>query len=268
MTAEPIRAHKAIAAAGLASRREAERMIQAGLVRINGQVVREPGASVVPGQDILELDGTTVPLAPVQKRELWALYKPRDCVSTLHDPEGRPTLKDFFPRTAARLFPIGRLDYDAEGLILLTNDGALAHQIAHPSFQVGKTYLVKVKGLVSPAALGRLGRGPVLEGRSRSPVRARVLHTINDKTWLEVTLTEGIQHHIKKMFSAEGHRVLKIKRFQIGAITLEEMQPGAFRRLSEQDIEALLHPVAKGRKRTGPSGSGHAPKGAPRRARP
>lgn len=262
MTAERIRAHKAIAAAGLASRREAERMIQAGLVRINGEVVREPGASVVPGEDILELDGTTVPLVQAQKRELWALYKPRDCVSTLHDPEGRPTLKDFFPRSAARLFPIGRLDYDAEGLILLTNDGALAHQIAHPSFQVRKTYLVKVKGLVLPEALTRLGRGPVLEGRSRSPVRARVLHTVNDKTWLEVTLTEGIQHHIKKMFAAEGHRVLKIKRFQIGPITLEEMQPGQCRRLSEQDIEALLQPDAKGRKR-----AGHAPKGAPRRAR-
>jgi len=239
-TAE-IRLNKAIALAGLASRREADALIRRGEVRLNGQVVRELGTTMVPGADDLEVSGQPVAVPTALQAELWALYKPKGCVSTLHDPEGRPSLADLLPRHSGRLFPIGRLDYDAEGLILLTNDGALAHRVAHPSFGVEKIYLVKIKGLIAPEALHRLGQGPRLEGRQRQPVRARILHTHNDKTWLEVTLREGIQHHIKKMFAAEGHRVLKIKRYQVGPVELGDLQPGQLRKLGRPEMDALLH---------------------------
>jgi len=240
MNPAPLRLNKAIALAGLASRREADALIRRGQVRLNGEVVHEPGATMVPGSDALEVAGRPVQVPSQVQAELWALYKPKRCVSTLHDPEGRPCLAGYLPRAAGRLFPIGRLDYDAEGLILLTNDGALAQHVAHPSFGVEKVYLVKVKGLVEPSALRRLGQGPLLEGRRRQTVRARLLHTHNDKTWLEVTLREGIQHHIKKMFAAEGYRVLKIKRFAVGAVELGELEPGQARKLGRTEIAALL----------------------------
>lgn len=241
MNTEAIRLNKAIALAGLASRREADALIRRGQVRLNGERVEQPGATMVPGVDELEVDGRPVHVPETVKTELWALYKPKSCVSTLHDPEGRPSLSGLLPRHASgRLFPIGRLDYDAEGLILLTNDGELAQRVGHPSFGVEKVYLVKVKGLVQPATLRRLGRGPELDGQRRQAVKARVLHTPNDKTWLEVTLREGIQHHIKKMFAAEGHRVLKIKRFQVGPVPLGDLEPGQSRKLGRAEIDALL----------------------------
>jgi pseudouridine synthase len=236
---EGVRLHKAIAAAGLASRREAERLIADGLVRVNGEVVREMGVRIVPGQDRVEVEGRKLPVrAP--KREVWALYKPKGCVTTLHDPQGRPTIVDFFPRTAQRLFPVGRLDYDAEGLILLTNDGELAQRVAHPSRDIGKTYLVKVKGLLSDRDLVPWQEGPQVEGQQLRPVHARVLHTIHDKTWCELTLHQGIHHQIKKMFELLGHRVLKIKRFRIGTVTLADMRPGESRRLTEEELASLL----------------------------
>jgi len=261
----PLRLNKAIALAGLASRRQADAMILRGQVRLNGQVVHELGATLVPGEDRLEVAGQPVAVPNRVQSELWALYKPKRCVSTLHDPEGRPCLADFLPRAAGRLFPIGRLDYDAEGLILLTNDGELAQHVAHPSAGVEKVYLVKVKGLVEPAALGRLGQGPELEGRRRQPVRARLLHTHNDKTWLEVVLREGIQHHIKKMFAAEGYRVLKIKRFAVGGVELGDLEPGQARKLGRPDIEMLL---GRGRASHRPGRpDGRRPRPTPRQAR-
>lgn len=240
MSEETIRLNKAIARAGLASRREADRLIAAGQVRLNGQVVTELGTTLDPAKDRLEVEGRTVPLQVASTREVWALYKPKNCVSTLSDPEGRPTVADYFPRTASRLFPVGRLDYDAEGLILLTNDGELAQQVAHPSYGVEKVYLVKVKGLVGPESLKALAQGPVLDGRKRQGVKARVLHNRNDKTWLEVTLKEGVQHHIKKVFADVGHRVLKIKRYRIGAVELGEMQPGETRKLGRAETAWML----------------------------
>ncbi|MDH5750960.1 MAG: rRNA pseudouridine synthase [Deltaproteobacteria bacterium] len=248
-----IRLNKAIARAGLASRRSADEMITQGRVRLNGEVVTDLGTLLEPGRDLLEVDGNTVRLEEKPRTEVWALYKPKNCVSTMDDPRGRPTIRDHFPRTKARLFPVGRLDYDAEGLILLTNDGDLAQRVAHPSAMVKKVYLVKVKGLVSPQALAQLAEGPVLDGRRKKGVRARVLHVINDKTWLEVKLTEGIQHHIKKAFASIGNRVLKIKRYQIGQVTLGELEPGQTRLLSAGDVETLVAGPSKSRrKKTSP----------------
>lgn len=236
---EGVRLQKAIADAGFASRREAERMIADGLVRVNGETVQEMGVRVVPSRDRIEVEGRALPGQPA-RRDVWALYKPKRCVTTLHDPEGRPTVADFFPRNAGRLFPIGRLDYDAEGLLLLTNNGEFAQRVAHPSHSVAKTYLVKVKGPISQAELLEWNQGPRLDGRQLRPVRARVLHTVHDKTWCEVVLQEGIHHQIKRMFEAIDHRVLKIKRFSIGSVTLEDMRPGESRRLSAREQAELL----------------------------
>jgi len=235
-----LRLNKAIAQAGIASRREADRLIREGVVRVNGEQVLDLGRRIDPATDRLEVAGKSVRLAAKPATEVWALYKPKGCVSTMHDPQGRPTLVDHFPKSGARLFPIGRLDYDAEGLILLTSDGELAQRVAHPSHAVDKVYLVKVKGLVEDKALAQLAKGPVLDGRRRGKVRARVLHNLTDKTWLEVTLREGINHHIKKMFAQHGHRVLKIKRYRVGPVELGDMRPGQTRRLSGEEVTALL----------------------------
>lgn len=241
-TSDPqgVRLHKAIAMGGVASRREAERLIEAGRVRVNGAVVRRLGSKVDPARDRVEVNGRPVPLERTPAREVWALYKPRRVVCTLHDPEGRATIRDYFPRTPQRLFPVGRLDYDAEGLILLTNDGDLAQKVAHPSHSVPRIYLVKVKGLVEPAALRELAHGPVLQGRRLRPFKARILHTVHDKTWCELILREGVHHQIKRMFEGIGHRVLKIKRYQIGPVALADMRPGQVRRLGREEVAALL----------------------------
>lgn len=236
----PIRLQKAIAQAGLSSRRGAEKLIQAGSVRVNGVLVREMGVLVNLASDILEVEGQKITFDAAPVKELWALYKPKGCVCTLDDPEGRPTIKAFFPRTKTRLFPIGRLDYDAEGLILLTNDGDLAMKVAHPSHSMAKVYLVKVKGLVTPETLKAFLLGLQIKEKKLRPVKAKIIHTINDKTWVEMSLKEGLKNQIKKMFKKTGHRVLKIKRYQIGPIELENLQAGESRKLGNQEIQALL----------------------------
>lgn len=238
-----IRINKAIALAGLASRREADRLIREGEVRVNGQVVTQPGRLLHPDRDRLEVSGRAVFWEKTPSRDVWALYKPRRVVSTLKDPQGRASLADWIPRSAGRIFPIGRLDYDSEGLILLTNDGDLAHLVAHPSFAVEKVYLVKVKGLIEPSALRILRQGPVFDGKKHSAMKTRVLHTHHDKTWLEVTLREGANHHIKKAFAGVDHRVLKIKRYRIGPVELGEMKAGELRKLCRSETDRLLsHP--------------------------
>lgn len=250
------RLNKAIARAGLSSRREADRLIADGRVRLNGHVVREFGISVDLDADVIEVGGQRVQVPGAAGREVWALYKPKRCIATLHDPQGRSSLADFLPRNAGRLFPVGRLDYDTEGLILLTNDGDLAHCVAHPSFGIDKVYLVKVRGRLRQEILPRLAEGPWLEGRHRQRVSARILHAFDDKTWLEVTLREGIQHHIKKMFAKLGLRVLKIKRYQVGSVALGELQPGESRKLGQGEIDALLNRTRRPNRRGRPHPAG------------
>ncbi|MDH4120389.1 MAG: rRNA pseudouridine synthase [Deltaproteobacteria bacterium] len=236
---EGIRLHKAMAKAGLASLREAERWIADGRVTINSRTAG-PGDLVHPGLDQVSVDGRPVSLAAPANQETWALYKPKGVVSTLSDPQGRPSLRDYLPKTKTRLFPVGRLDYDAEGLILMTSDGALAQRAAHPAHGMAKIYLVKVKGLVDPPALARHAKAPVIEGVRHRPAKARVLHTVNDKTWVELTLREGMKHHVKKFFLAMGHRVLKLKRWQVGPVILGDLNPGESRRLTRDEVAELL----------------------------
>ena len=240
-SAEPVRIQKVIARAGIASRRAAEKLILAGEVMLNGETVREMGQKMFVGKDHLSVEGRRVKLRQRQNTQVYALYKPKNCITTLNDPERRTTISDFFPRTSARLFPVGRLDYDAEGLILLTNDGELAQQLMHPRHKVWKGYFVKVRGIVENATLSTLRKGPVIEKRKHQPVRVKILHTVNDKTWLEVFLREGTNRQIKKMLQDLGYPVQKIKRFQVGTVSLGDLQSGESRALSPEEMKQLMN---------------------------
>ena len=236
---QPVRIQKVISQAGIASRREAEKLILAGAVSLNGKTVEKLGEQMVVGVDHLKVNGTRVRMHLPQAK-VFILYKPKNCITSLSDPEGRKTIVDYFPRRSGRLFPVGRLDYDAEGIILLTNDGEFAHRILHPKYKVRKSYFVKVKGSILDKELVPLRKGPLIERKQHQPVRAKILHTRNQKTWLEVTLQEGSNQQIKRMFLQLGFPVLKIKRFRIGNIHLGELRPGETRPLHSEEKQQLL----------------------------
>ena len=240
-SAEPVRIQKVIARAGIASRRAAEKLILAGEVMLNGEIVQEMGRKMLVGKDHLKVEGRRVNLPKNQNPQVYAFYKPKNCITTLDDPEGRATIKDFFPRTSTRLFPVGRLDYDAEGLILLTNDGELAQKLMHPQNGIWKGYFVKVRGIVENAALSTLIKGPVINKRRHYPVRVKILHTVNDKTWLEVFIREGTNRQIKRMFQNLSYTVQKIKRFQVGIVSLGDLQSGESRALSPKEMKQIIN---------------------------
>ncbi|MBT3225511.1 MAG: rRNA pseudouridine synthase [Deltaproteobacteria bacterium] len=234
-----IRLQKFIADAGIASRRKAEQLIIDRQVVVNGQIITRLGTQIDPATDRVKVNGkliSTAMLNPVA----YALYKPKNCVTTLNDPQQRDTIVNYFPKTQFRLFPVGRLDYDAEGLIILTNDGNLANRITHPSKHVWKQYFVKIKGKISNEEINQIRSGPIIDGKKRQSVKIRFLHFVNDKSWLVVSLQEGVKHHIKKTFLAAGYRVLKIKRYSIGNIELHELSPGECRELSKTEIGDLM----------------------------
>lgn len=233
-----IRLQKFIANAGIASRRKAEQMIIDRQVMVNGEVVTRLGTQIDPDTDTVKVNGKRVSAHNVES-VAYAVYKPKNCVTTHSDPQGRDTIVNYFPKTKHRLFPVGRLDYDAEGLIILTNDGELANSITHPSKHVWKQYFVKIKGKIGNEEIGKIRSGPIIDGKKRQPVKIRFLHFVNDKSWLVVSLQEGIKHHIKKTFQAAGYPVLKIKRYSIGNIELQDMSPGEWRQLSNTEIQEL-----------------------------
>ncbi len=236
---EPVRIQKVIAQAGIASRRAAEKLIKAGSVTLNGKIIKEMGQKMIVGRDHLSVDGKRIQLAQHFDSKVYVLYKPKNCITTLNDPEGRTTIQDFFPRTSARLFPVGRLDYDAEGLILLTNNGDLANQLMHPKHKVWKGYFVKVRGHVPAPVLNTLRKGPIIEKKQHQPVRVKIVHKVNDKTWLEIFLREGTNRQIKKMMLELGFPVLKIKRFQVGTLNLGDLQAGQSRLLNAEELKEL-----------------------------
>jgi len=235
-----IRLQKVIAQAGFASRRGAETLIAEGEVTVNGQIVTEQGIKVDPKVDHIEVSGKKLRQSGHRPTIMFAFYKPHSVVTTISDPQGRQTIVDFFPQSRERLFPIGRLDYDAEGLLLLTNDGELANKLMHPSGHVWKEYLLKLKGKIPMGVLRRLEKGPVIDGKQRQPVKIKFLHHKNEKSWLSVCLQEGVKHHLKKMFRAEGFLVEKIKRYRIGHIELLELKPGESRRITDEQIKELI----------------------------
>ena len=231
---------KALADAGVASRRAAEELIRAGRVRVNGQVVSQLGTRVSEG-DRLEVDGRPV------RREVEPIYvllnKPRGFVTTTSDPEGRRTVLDILPELGARVYPVGRLDYDTEGLLLLTNDGDLTNLLTHPRHRVLKTYLAEVEGSPSPVALETLARGVKLEDGYTSPARIRVQRRAEDRTTLSLTITEGRNRQVRRMLEVVGHPVLFLKRTRFGPLDLRGVKLGQWRFLSTAEVERLRRAV-------------------------
>lgn len=249
------RLQKVLARAGVASRRAAETLITEGRVEVNGETVTRLGVRVDPASDRVRVDGrpVRVPEAPTA---YWAFHKPRGIVTTLSDPEGRKTIRDYLPNLSGRLFAVGRLDYHSEGLLLLTDDGDLARNLMHPSTEVPKRYLVKVRGCPSTSAIEQLRRGVVLDGRSCRP-RGVWLRKRAPNAWVEIVVTEGRKHLVRRLLAAIGHPVSKLKRTKYGPIPLGTLPPGGARRLTPTEVrglEAATRPSGRSRRppRTSP----------------
>jgi len=230
------RLQKVLAEIGLASRRPAEEMIRQGRVTVNGRAARI-GEKVDPSRDHIKVDGRRVAL-PSEKLYL-LLHKPKNTVTTLEDPEGRPTVLSLVKEKRARLFPVGRLDYDAEGFLLLTNDGDLAHRLSHPSFRIPRTYRVKVKGKPSPEEIRKLSRGISLEDGPTAPCRITFLRETRENAWMEMTLREGRNRQVKRMWEKMGYPVLKLKRVSFAGLALGNLQPGEYRALGPKELEKI-----------------------------
>lgn len=236
------RLQKVLAHAGIASRRAAERLIVEGRVTVNGSIVSELGTKVDPDRDAIKVDGKRVG-APPQTRTYLALNKPRGVVTTLSDPEGRPTVKDFLRGIRARVYPVGRLDYDSEGLLLLTDDGGLARDLMHPSHGVEKTYLAKVKGQPETDVLLRLSRGIPLDGKRTGPAKVRIVRR-GDNAWIEITIAEGRNRQVRRMFQAVGHPVQRLRRLAYGGVLLGRLPVGQLRPLSAAELSGLSKATA------------------------
>jgi 23S rRNA pseudouridine2605 synthase len=257
------RLQKIIAHAGFASRREAEAMIREGRVTVNGQVVTELGSKAEPGRDHIKVDGKLITGAETHRYIL--LYKPREVTSTVNDPEGRKTVVDLVKGVRERIYPVGRLDYQSEGLLLLTNDGDLAYKVSHPKHGSVKTYHVKVRGIPEERIIEKLERGITLDGKRTVPCEIEQMKTTGRSTgrgddegnsWYEVKLREGRNQQIRKMFKAVGHPVSKLRRVAIGPIADPRLNPGDWRELTKQEVKMLATmqemPKPKSRRTTTP----------------
>jgi 23S rRNA pseudouridine2605 synthase len=232
-----VRLHKILAEAGVASRRGGEALILAGKVSVNGKVIKEMGVKADPARDKIRVGGKMIPRP--SSKVYYLLYKPPGVITSLKDPEGRPTIKDLIPRIKATVFPVGRLDYDAEGLLLLTNDGEMAMRLAHPRYRVPRTYLVKVKGLLTPGEMERLTQGVMLTDGMSPSLKVTPVKKLSKNSWLKVTLHEGRNRVIKRMFEAIRHPVLRLQRISFASLTLEGLRPGDYRPLSSEEIDQL-----------------------------
>jgi 23S rRNA pseudouridine2605 synthase len=236
---ERLRLNKALSAAGLGSRRAVERLVHAGRVELNGEVVLDLGRRVDPEHDRLEVDGSRVVLDP--RRRYWLLNKPGGVVTTASDPEGRPTVLELVP-DQPRVFPVGRLDRDTEGLLLLTNDGPLAHRLGHPRFGVERRYLAEVERV--PAGLvARLRRGVELEDGPARALRARVIARAGRRQMLEIGMVEGRNREVRRMLEAAGAPVRRLVRTGFGPVTLARLRPGGHRPLTQDEVRALYRAV-------------------------
>ncbi len=235
----PWRLQRILSHSGLASRRKAEDLIRAGRVVVDGRVVTELGFKVVPSKHRIEVDGQLI--ASPESKVYYLFYKPKGVVSTLRDPQGRPTILDFLSQAqiSQRVFPVGRLDWDAEGLMLLTNDGDLAQTLQHPKFQVPKTYRVKVWGIPSLDSLRRLQAGTWLPSGKKHRADWEMVKTGLDRSWLLITIREGEKHQVKNMCAAIGHPVMTLKRVSLGPLSLGRLAPGEIRPLTPKEIQTL-----------------------------
>ncbi len=236
ISTETYRLQKYLAHCGVASRRKAEEYIRNGKVKVNGKTVTEMGVSVT-AQDRVEVDGKLVRLE--RKKVYIMLHKPKGYVTTVHDPEGRDTVMDLISDVEERVYPVGRLDYDSSGLLLLTNDGELAHRMMHPSHEIVKVYIVTVEGAPSAEAIRKLEKGIRIENYTTAPALVKVLENYGEKTKLEITIHEGRNRQVRKMCEAIGHQVIRLKRVAYGNLVLGALKPGQWRYLTDGERKQL-----------------------------
>lgn len=232
------RLQKIIAHAGVTSRRKAEELIEQGRVKVNGKVVRELGVKASP-KDTVEVDGV-----PLDKEEpvYFLFYKPRQVISAVQDDVGRKVVTDFFGEVEQRIFPVGRLDYDTSGLLLLTNDGDFANKMMHPKNKINKLYIAKVEGKPGKEELNTLRRGLILDGKKTAPAKARIKSASfkTNSSIVELVIHEGRNQQVRRMFEAIGHPVVKLKRERYGFLELGQLKPGEWRPLKPIEVKRLV----------------------------
>lgn len=231
------RLQKYLARAGVASRRQAEEYIKKGLVTVNGQLITEMGYKIDPARDQVKIDGKIVKRS--EELVYLLLNKPPLVVTTLHDPQQRTKVSDLLPGVEQRVYPVGRLDYESEGLLLLTNDGELAYRLTHPGYKIPKTYLVKVRGNPSREATRMLREGVVLEEGPTQPALVKILKISKGSVLLEITIREGRNRQIRRMCDYVGHPVTALQRIRLGPLALGDLPLGQYRSLTKREIAAL-----------------------------
>ncbi len=237
----PIRLNRYLSMCGVTSRRKADKLINEGRVRVNGEVVRDLGVKVDPELDIVEVDGREV--KPPRKRYI-VLNKPCCYLTQLgRSQSGKKTIEELIKDIPERVFPVGRLDYNTEGLLLLTNDGELANRILHPRYKLPKVYLALVRGRVTEESLRKMRKGTELEDGPAKPDSVRVVRYEGKNTLLEITFHEGRKHIVKRFLASFGHPVLKLKRVAIGPIRLGKLTPGKWRELTRRELRQLFSAV-------------------------
>jgi 23S rRNA pseudouridine2605 synthase len=231
------RLQKILARAGIASRRKAEELIRQGRIAVDGRVITELGVKADPDRADITVDGQPV---TVEEKIYLLLNKPVGYVTTLADPQGRPIVTDLLAGIPQRVFPVGRLDFDTEGALIMTNDGRLAHFILHPGYEVNKTYIAVVRGAPSSEKITRLREGIVLDGQRTWPAHVRILARKKGDTTLEIIIHEGKKRQVRRMLSEIGHSVKTLKRTAYGNLQLGSLSPGSYRRLTEKDLKKIF----------------------------
>lgn len=233
-----MRINKYLAESGICSRRAADKLIDEGAVKINGKIAL-PGAEADPGKDRVTVNGKII--NPVNHYEYYIMNKPKGCVCTAKDDKGRKTVMDFLPQDCARVFPVGRLDYDTEGLLIFTNDGELTYKLTHPKNEIPKTYVVKTEKPVSEKDLSALRSGIIIDGIKTKKCNVTLLKTYKTGSKLQITITEGRNRQIRKMIEATGNSVDFLKRIKVGDLTVSGLNRGEVRKLRPEEINYLLY---------------------------
>ncbi|NLK64812.1 MAG: rRNA pseudouridine synthase [Tissierellia bacterium] len=230
------RLQKYIARCGIASRRKAEEMILQGKVKVNGRIVRELGSKIIPGKDVVTVNNKRI--YEKEKYIYIKLYKPEGYVTTVKDQFNRKTVIDLIS-IKERIYPVGRLDYDTSGLLLLTDDGDLANKLMHPKYRIYKTYNAEIKGSLSNDSINLLRTGLLIDGYKTAPAKVKLLKQSQNNSYVEISIHEGKNRQVRKMFEAVGHKVVKLKRISFGNIVLGNMKPGEWKYLTDEEVRFI-----------------------------
>ena len=232
-----MRINKYIASAGISSRRKADELISNGNVKVNNMTLTEPGYDVKPG-DVVEVNGRVIEAE--EKKVYLMLNKPLGYITSAKDEKGRPVVTELVTDIEGRVFPVGRLDYNTSGLLIMTNDGDFSNKVAHPKHHMGKTYRAKVQGIISREKLARLRKGIDIGGFITSPAKAEIIKELPKQTVVELTIYEGKNRQVRKMFSKIGNPVVELERIAIGNVKLGRLAVGGYRKLTKEEIESLI----------------------------